>query len=247
MMKIMAEGVVDIANNLKLVRQAISETTAARSSVIARNEPRLVAVSKRKSVLMIKRAYDEGQRHFGESYVKELLTKAKDVELQKLCPDIKWHFVGHLQKNKISQLLYCPQLFMVETISSYVIADSYQRKLKEGFEIDILIQVNTSKEENKGGIEPEQCANFAAHIRDQCKKLKLKGLMTIGRNGHDFSMGPNPDFDCLVECGKKVSERLQIPESELELSMGMSADFKEAIIAGSTNVRIGSTIFGPRE
>lgn len=246
-MKIMAEGVLDIAANLKTVQAAMTEAASSRASQAPNRMPTLVAVTKTKSVLMIKRAYDAGQRHFGENYVKELLHKAKDVDLAKLCPDIKWHFIGHLQKNKISQLMNCPRLYMVETISSYEVADSFQKKMKGDSILNAMIQVNTSGEESKSGILPDQCADFAQHIVNNCPKLILKGVMTIGKPGHDYSSGPNPDFECLIKCRESVSERLKIPINDLELSMGMSADFKEAIIAGSTNIRVGSTIFGKRE
>lgn len=247
MMKIMAEGAVDIAANLKAVQTAMTEAITLRPGHVPNKSPTLVAVSKTKSVLFIKRAYDAGQRHFGENYVKELLHKAKDVDLAKLCPDIKWHFIGHLQKNKISQLLNCPRLHMVETISSYEVADSFQKKMKGDMILNALIQVNTSGEESKSGILPEQCADFALHILKNCPKLILRGVMTIGKPGHDYSTGFNPDFECLSKCRESISEQLNIPINDLDLSMGMSADFKEAIIAGSTHIRVGSTIFGERE
>nr|XP_039257043.1 pyridoxal phosphate homeostasis protein-like [Styela clava]XP_039257051.1 pyridoxal phosphate homeostasis protein-like [Styela clava]XP_039257059.1 pyridoxal phosphate homeostasis protein-like [Styela clava] len=245
MMKIMSEGVIDIAGNLRAIQAAIKETTARRANNGA--EPTLVAVSKTKSVLMIKKAYDAGQRHFGENYVKELLVKAKDADLNHLCPDIKWHYIGMLQKNKIAQLIGCPRLYMVETISSFEVADSFEKKTKEGTSYQVMIQVNTSGEDSKSGILPSECANLAFHIVENCPKLKLRGVMTIGSFGHDYSSGPNPDFECLRNCREKVCERLKIPLDNMELSMGMSADFKEAVLAGSTNVRVGSQIFGARE
>lgn len=247
MMKIMAEGVIDIAANLKTVQAVMTDAVAARPNQATDKMPTLVAVSKKKSVLMIKGAYDAGQRHFGENYVKELLYKAKDVDLAKLCPDIKWHFIGHLQKNKISQLMNCPRLHMVETISSYEVADSFQKKMKSDLTLNAMIQVNTSGEERKSGILPEQCADFAQHIVEKCPKLILRGVMTIGKPEHDYLCGPNPDFECLIKCRESISEHLNIPVNELDLSMGMSADFKEAIIAGSSHIRVGSTIFGKRE
>lgn len=248
MMKIMAEGVVDIAGNIRAVQSTIKEAAAlAATKFETHSEPRLVAVSKTKSVLMIKKAYDAGQRHFGENYVKELLVKAKDVDLNQLCPEIKWHYIGALQKNKIAQLIGCPRLYMVETISSFEVADSFEKKAKEGTSYRVMVQVNTSGESSKSGILPSECADLAQHIVENCPKLELCGIMTIGSFGHDYSKGPNPDFECLRDCREKICDRLKITKEELELSMGMSADFKEAILAGSTNVRVGSQIFGARE
>ncbi len=115
-----------------------------------------------------------------------------------------------------------------------------------------FIQVNTSGEENKNGVEPEAAPEMAKHIATHCPNLELSGVMTIGALGHSLGTerprpdGLNPDFVSLVECRSKIAETLGKNPDDFELSMGMSNDFEEAIKMGSTNVRVGSCIFGAR-
>lgn len=113
--------------------------------------PRLVAVSKIKPATLIVQAYEAGQRHFGENYVNELADKAKDPLILENCKDIKWHFIGHLQTNKINKLLGSPGLFMVETVDSEKLADNLNKQwLKyrnEEGKLKIMVQINTSGEE----------------------------------------------------------------------------------------------------
>jgi len=112
--------------------------------------------------------------------------------------------------------------------------------------LQVLVQVNTSGEDQKSGEDVEGAVELCKHIRGNCSNLKLAGLMTIGSFDHDLAEGPNPDFQRLKVARGKVCQVLQMPENELELSMGMSNDFEHAIEVGSTNVRVGSTIFGAR-
>ena len=108
------------------------------------------------------------------------------------------------------------------------------------------LQVNTSGEESKSGVEPGEAAvELARHIAsDACPNLKLSGLMTIGMP--DYTSRPE-NFECLAKCRAEVAAALSVPEEELDLSMGMSGDFEAAIAAGSDSVRVGSSIFGARE
>jgi PLP dependent protein len=106
------------------------------------------------------------------------------------------------------------------------------------------VQVNTSGEASKFGVAPEDSVTLAQHIATACKNLKLAGLMTIGQP--DYSSRPE-NFTCLKECRSKVAEALSVPEDSMQLSMGMSGDFEQAIEMGSTNVRVGSSIFGARD
>merc|ERR1719438_449606 len=112
-----------------------------------------------------------------------------------------------------------------------------------------MIQVNTSGEENKGGIEPVDVLNVVKHVKENCPNLDFQGLMTIGALAHSVAKetsGPNPDFVTLLDCRKKIAQEFELKEREIELSMGMSNDFEEAIRMGSTNIRVGSSIFGAR-
>lgn len=192
--------------------------------------------------------YEAGQRHFGENYAQELSEKANNAECLELCPEIKWHFIGPIQSNKAKMIAKCPNLYLVETVSSEKVADILDKSIsQEGRQpLQVYVQVNTSGEEQKSGENADGAVKLCQHIRSKCANLKLAGLMTIGSFNHDLAEGPNPDFQQLIVVRTKVCEELQITENDLELSMGMSNDFEHAIDVGSTNVRVGSTIFGAR-
>ncbi|KAJ3031653.1 UNVERIFIED_CONTAM: hypothetical protein HDU68_001733 [Siphonaria sp. JEL0065] len=139
-----------------------------------------------------------------------------------------------------------PNLFAVETVDGAKKADTLQKALVQAQRpnpLNVFVQVNTSGEESKGGVEPPECVAVAKHIIEKCPNLKLFGLMTIGSWDHSHAEGTNPDFQRLVECGNLIKAETGIA---LELSMGMSDDFELAIAMGATNVRLGSCIFGAR-
>lgn len=229
-----------IAQSLQVVMENVKKAT-----VNGRPVPRVVAVSKTKSAEDILTAYKAGQRNFGENYVPELKNKASDPQLVSL--DIKWHFIGHLQSNKCNMLCAVPNLHMVECVDSIHLAtklDGCVKRLESPTPLRVMIQVNTSGEDNKSGCHPDVCPQLVNHVLMECPHLQLCGLMTIGRLGHDYALGPNPDFECLLHCQDVVCKETGC--NDLELSMGMSADYVEAIKAGSTNVRVGTGIFGAR-
>jgi len=233
---------VDIGDNLQKVLEDVK-----RAAIPGQPLPRVVAVSKMKTVEHVLAAYHAGQRHFGENYVNELKDKANDPQLVKL-DGIKWHFIGHLQSNKSKMLCAIPNLWMMETVDSLNLAttlDSSVKKLELPDPLRVMIQINTSGEASKSGCQPDLCVQLVKHVVDACPRLHLCGLMTIGSVGHDYTTGPNPDFECLVKCRDNVAK--ETGRNDLELSMGMSADYIEAIKAGSNNVRVGSSIFGARQ
>ncbi len=236
----------DITTDLRDVLE-----TVAKVAKNANHPVRLVAVSKTKPPENILKAYECGQRHFGENYVQELIDKASNPLLVGL-EDICWHFIGHLQRNKCNNLLSVPHIWCVETVSSDRLATSLdiswgKKRTDPTQKLLIFVQVNTSGEESKSGCDPAATVEIIRHIQHNCANLQFKGLMTIGRFGHDYTTGANPDFEMLVAIRRQVYKSLSMSENECELSMGMSADFEEAIMAGSTNVRVGSTIFGARQ
>lgn len=110
--------------------------------------------------------------------------------------------------------------------------------------LETSLQVNTSGEESKYGVEPSGAVSLAEHIHTKCPHLTLAGLMTIGQP--DYSSRPE-NFTCLADIRAQVAEAIKVPVESLELSMGMSGDFEQAVQMGSTNVRVGSTIFGARD
>ncbi|KXS16069.1 hypothetical protein M427DRAFT_134528 [Gonapodya prolifera JEL478] len=223
-----------IAENIRDVQEKIVKASAGKQPI-----PRLVAVSKTKPAEDVKAAYDVGQRHFGENYVQELVEKAAQLPI-----DIQWHFIGHLQSNKCKALAAIPNLWVVETIDGVKKATELNKACaSRASPLRIFLQINTSGEPQKGGIEPDEVTSVAHHVISNCPNLTLAGLMTIGMAEREEK--PNPDFVCLTRCRDVVSAALpDLPA--LEVSMGMSGDFEEAVELGSTNVRVGSTIFGAR-
>ncbi|KAL8103996.1 uncharacterized protein LOC141679078 isoform X1 [Apium graveolens] len=203
---------------------------------------KVVAVSKTKPVPLLREVYDAGHRFFGENYVQEIIDKAPQLP-----DDIQWHFIGNLQSNKVKPLLNgVPNLFMVETVDDEKIANLLDRVTGSigRKPLKVLVQVNTSGEASKFGVDPSGCMELAKHVSLGCPNLEFCGLMTIGMP--DYTSTPE-NFKTLANCRSEVCNALGMGEEKCELSMGMSGDFELAIEMGSTNVRIGSTIFGSRE
>ncbi|KAL6752115.1 hypothetical protein V8C86DRAFT_3141493 [Haematococcus lacustris] len=234
-----AQGDRPIATALQDVSQRIA---AAVAKAPRERQTRLVAVSKTKPAEAVLEAYQAGHRDFGENYVQELVDKAAALP-----PDIRWHFIGHLQSNKVKAVVEgVPNLAMVETVDSVKLADRLDKAVsatQRSTPLPVMVQVNTSGEASKHGVEPADCVALAAHIARHCRRLQLAGLMTIGQP--DYSSRPE-NFSCLWECRRLVAAELGLDPEALELSMGMSGDFEQAVEMGSTNVRVGSTIFGAR-
>jgi len=227
---------IDIAANLKDVQERVQQATTTNS-----NSVRLVAVSKTKPVALLQDAYDAGCRCFGENYAQELIEK-----IPQLPDDVQWHFIGALQSNKANGLVQaCENIerLTIETVASVKLANKLQTAVEkvdgEG-KLSIFVQVNTSGEDSKSGIAPTEAVELCRHVLQECPRLNLQGLMTIGAPG---------DANCfaiLSDCRDTVQKELGLDDA-LELSMGMSGDFEAAIQAGATNVRVGSTIFGARD
>lgn len=232
------EGVAVTALRAVLHRVQRAAEQAGRRA----DDVRVVAVSKTKPVSLINQVYDAGHRCFGENYVQEIIEKAPQLP-----DDIDWHFIGHLQSNKVKPLLAAvPNLGVVEGVDNPKVANYLDREVSRigRLPIKVFVQVNTSGEPSKSGIEPSDCVELVKHIKMSCPNLEFSGLMTIGML--DYSSTPE-NFKTLINCRMDVCQVLGMAELQCELSMGMSNDFEQAIKMGSTNVRIGSTIFGPRE
>ncbi|KAF4346093.1 hypothetical protein G4B88_009148 [Cannabis sativa] len=215
---------------------------AAERSGRTAEEVRVVAVSKTKPLSLIRQVYDSGHRCFGENYVQEILEKAPQLP-----DDIEWHFIGHLQSNKVKSLLAgVPNISMVQGVHSEKIANHLDNAVSSLARnpLKVLVQVNTSGEPSKSGVDPSGVVELAKHVKLHCPNLLFSGLMTIGMP--DYTSTPE-NFRTLSNCRLEVCKALGFTEEQCELSMGMSGDFEQAIEMGSTNVRIGSTIFGPRE
>ncbi|XP_067619752.1 pyridoxal phosphate homeostasis protein [Eurosta solidaginis] len=249
MIRMMTE--VNIKAGIESILRRIDEAYARRPTHIKAPKPLLVAVSKTKPVEMIIEAYQAGQRHFGENYVQELVEKTQHPDILQQCPDIKWHFIGHLQNNKINKILKLPNLYMIQTVDSEKLAtglNSAWQKIHSDDNklLSILIQVNTSGEEAKNGVLPSEAPALYKHITENLKYLQPEGVMTIGAFGFDYATGPNPDFISLINVYKEICEQNTLEPDSVQVSMGMSDDFENAIEGGSTIVRVGSAIFGFR-
>ncbi|KAI9099296.1 hypothetical protein DFS34DRAFT_617077 [Phlyctochytrium arcticum] len=231
--------VSDIQHSLAETLDKISTVSKTRDSTLT-HPVRLVAVSKTKPVEDLWAAYQAGQRHFGENvslYVQELVEKAAVLP-----KDINWHFIGTLQSNKCKLLAGISNLWAVETIDGIKKADAMNKAWTNSTSpLNVFLQVNTSGESSKSGVDPAETEAAVAHIRSACPNLHLRGLMTIGSIDHSASADANPDFKVLSDLASRLGG-----EKPLELSMGMSGDFEAAIRAGSWNVRVGSGIFGAR-
>mmetsp|Transcript_19947 Transcript_19947/g.55549 ORF Transcript_19947/g.55549 Transcript_19947/m.55549 type:complete len:310 (+) Transcript_19947:248-1177(+) len=243
------EDGVDIEGNLEHVRGKVEAACGAAGRSV--ESVRLVAVSKTKPFSYIQEAYYKcGQKVFGENYAQELEDKAKEMGAdENYQQDISWHFIGGLQSNKAAKLVKNVVPFgklVVETVNSAKVANKLDNAMVTNFAddealLDVFVQVNTSGEDSKSGVSVDEAVELCGHIVDNCKRLNLKGIMTIGAPG---------DVECLEKlgiCREKVAEALSMQSADLELSMGMSGDYEIAIAKGSTNVRVGSTIFGQRD
>lgn len=199
----------------------------------------LVGITKTVSPEIINIAYSLGLRHFGENKVQELISK-----IDKLPKDIHWHFVGHLQRNKVKYI--ADFIHLIHSVDSYELAleiDKQAKKCKK--QIPVLIQVNTSNEESKYGVEPEMTLSITKQIAE-LENIKIVGLMTIGALYNDPEM-VRPCFKSLKNIFDKI-KMLNLKNVEMkELSMGMTNDFEIAIEEGATIIRIGTAIFGKRD
>ena len=201
-----------------------------------------MAVSKTKPVAQLMEVYGAGHRHFGENYVQEIVEKAPQMP-----EDVAWHFIGPIQSNKAKKLVTgVPGLRVVESVHSSKLA-TVLNKAVDGMGRDplrVFVQINTSGEDAKSGVAPgPEATELVKHVLEACPKLELQGLMTIGRLGE---VEP-ACFRALVDCRTSVCEELGLDVAKLELSMGMSGELETAYEMGSTNIRVGSTIFGARD
>lgn len=188
------------------------------------DDVRLVAVGKRHPASSIERLYALGQRDFGESYVQELVEKQRQLAH---LPDIRWHFIGRVQKNKAKQMASC---FMVHGAS----AARHVRALVDAGAERILLQVNLSDEAQKNGVAPDALRAMWPDV----DVPQLQGLMTLPAPGHGREA-----FAALRE----LRDALQTSAHPLpQLSMGMSGDYADAIAEGATLIRVGTALFGPR-
>ncbi|MDO9580798.1 MAG: YggS family pyridoxal phosphate-dependent enzyme [Bacteroidales bacterium] len=219
----------DLAANITLLKSHIP------SSV------KLVAVSKTKPVSDILKAYDAGQRLFGENRVQELLNK-KVI----LPNDIEWHLIGHLQSNKVKQVV--PFISMIQSVDTFKLLEIINSEaLKISRVVDCLLQIHIAREETKFGFNMKELDDL---IESQeylnMKNVRICGVMGMATFTSDTGQ-VRKEFSYLVDCFKYLKNRYFGDTYHfIEISMGMSDDYKIAIEEGGTIVRIGSLIFGER-
>lgn len=224
-----------IYENLTSVMARINK--AARKAGRQPDEVHLIAVTKTVELKKIKEAISAGARAFGENYVQEAqekISRIKDAAA-------KWHFIGHLQKNKAKLAV---ELFdVIHTVDSLELASELNKKAKKP--VDVLIEVNIAREKTKTGVDSEGAVKLARAFPN-FPNLRLKGLMTIPPVT-ETPEGSRPYFVTLRRLAERINKE-RIPGVFLkELSMGMSNDYEVAVEEGATMVRVGTAIFGPRE
>jgi PLP dependent protein len=202
------------------------------------NQVTLVAVSKTKANAAILEAYEAGQRDFGENYVQELVTKHEELP-----KDIRWHFIGHLQSNKVKYI--APFVHLIHGVDSLKLLQEINKQaLKNNRTIDCLLQLYIAKEETKFGFSFEECeAALQSETFKSLQNISIKGFMAMASNTENEAQVLE-EFNSVKQFAEKTSSLLHFPFSIL--SYGMSGDYKIALNAGSTMLRIGSTIFGER-
>ena len=199
----------------------------------------LVAVSKFHPVSAIMEAYEAGQRVFGENRPQELAAKAPGLPC-----DIRWHFIGHLQTNKLKQVL--PYAHMVQSVDSLHLLEAMHAWLeRNGRKMDCLLELHLGAEETKTGLAEEEIRGILAHSSDYpC--LGFCGLMGMATNTDDEQL-IRADFRRISGLWKELKAAHPELEGFRELSIGMSGDYRIALEYGATMVRIGTGIFGARE
>ena len=213
-----------INENITLIKENISDDVL------------LVAVSKTQTISAIQEAYESGIRDFGENKVQELLEKYENF------PDVRWHFIGNLQKNKVKYLV--DKVYLIHSLSSVSLLREIEKQYaKRDIKADVLIEVNIGREDTKGGVFLEDIPNFIEEI-EACKYVNVLGLMAI--------IPPGDEESCTYYFKemKKLWDSLKGNNYKnitmKYLSMGMSSDYKIAVSQGSNIIRIGQGIFGKR-
>ena len=202
------------------------------------DEVTLIAVSKTKPVSMLQEIYDHGCRDFGENKVQELLEKYEVMP-----KDIRWHLIGHLQRNKVKYVV--DKAALIHSVDSLKLAEEISKEaLKKNVEADILIEVNVAEEESKFGTRTEDAIELVLQVA-KLPGIHIKGLMTIA----PYVENPEEDrqyFAQLRQLSVDISAKNIDNVSMNVLSMGMTGDYETAVSEGATLVRVGTGIFGER-
>ncbi len=226
----------EIEDNYYSIQENIIE--AAESSGRNPDEIKLVAISKGQSLNKINYVRELGVHAIGESRVQEL----RDKE-EKQPEEIDWHFVGHLQRNKVKYLARMDNCHLIHSLDSLRLAKEIEKRAaKNKRDMSVLIQINVARDENKFGFMPEDLMPFLEKA-EQFDNLSFEGLMTLVPH-YDDSEKARYDFKKLADLRRQAEEKgFEMPE----LSMGMTNDYKVAIEEGATMIRLGRELFGERK
>ena len=226
-----------LKDNLKNVEERVQE--ACDRAGRKREEVTLIAVSKTKPIEMLQEIYDENIRDFGENKVQELCDK-----IEKMPKDIKWHMIGHLQRNKVKYIV--DKVYLIHSVDSLRLAEEISREaVKKQVEVNILIEVNVAQEESKFGTTTEETEKLVRDI-SFLPGVHIKGLMTIA----PFVEDPEENriyFRKLRQLAVDIGNKNIDNVSMSILSMGMTGDYTVAVQEGSAIVRVGTGIFGERD
>ena len=227
-----------ITENLEQVRKNIEE--ACRAVNRDPGEVTLISVSKTKPVSMLQEAYDAGSRDFGENKVQEIMDK-----YPQLPSDIRWHMIGHLQRNKVKYIV--DKVTLIHSVDSLRLAETISREAeKKGVTVPILIEVNIAGEETKFGLSSKEEVISLSEQIAALPNLSVKGLMTVAPPAKDPEEN-RPFFREIRQLSVDITNK-NIDNVSMEiLSMGMTNDYTVAIEEGATMVRVGTGIFGARD
>lgn len=220
---------VDIIKNIERIKATLPDGVT------------LIAVSKYHPVEAIKTAYSAGQRDFGESKAQDLRTKQ-----QELPKDIKWHFIGHLQSNKIKYI--APFVHLIHSVDSFRLLQEIDRQgAKAGRTIPCLLQIHIAQEDTKFGFSPRECLSMLAEGSwQQLHNIELRGFMCMATNTNDQEQIAQ-EFKSVKELFDTARTKYFHDNDKFNiLSAGMSDDYLLAVDNGSTHIRIGSDIFGEK-
>ena len=225
-----------LKENLANVEKNIEQ--ACKNAGRSRDEVTLIAVSKTKPVEMLQEIYDENIRDFGENKVQELCSK-----MEQLPSDIRWHMIGHLQRNKVKYIV--GKVELIHSVDTYRLAEEINiQAKKQNVIVPILVEVNIAHEESKFGISAEDAILLVEEI-SKLENVRIKGLMTIA----PFVENPEDNrlyFRKIKQLSVDITNK-NIDNVFMEiLSMGMTGDYMVAIEEGATMVRVGTGIFGER-
>ena len=226
----------ELSENYRKIKECVVSsglTSSLDSSFVS-----LIAVTKKQPVSVIEEAFSLGIMDFGENYVQELTEKHQSLSQL----PIRWHFIGHLQRNKVKYI--APYIFMIHSVDSFSLAEEISKQaVKHSRTISVLFQINTSGEESKSGVEPL----IAESLIKSCLALPniiIRGLMCLPEPKENPEE-VRPEFTMLRKLLDEIRQNLHLKDFD-QLSMGMSDDFEIAIQEGATMIRPGTALFGER-